>query len=232
MLDLHGALIAADGSVRLAPDVVAAAEIAVTGAVDAAGGRLALTTGRSAAVHAIRRAATLDRGHAATAAASELDRLVAAGTLVRDGSTIAIRDAAAPPGPAADPGLAAAMDRLVAALAVNAPPSLHVAAAATGCPPEGIRALERANRIVVLEPDLAYAWTTYTSLAGLALALASVAPLTPAALRDATRTSRKYVMAILADLDRRGILRRTADGHVPGPRAPELAPAPATTTPP
>ncbi len=26
-------------------------------------------------------------------------------------------------------------------------------------------------------------------------------------------------MAILADLDRRGILRRTPDGHLPGPRA-------------
>ena len=48
-------------------------------------------------------------------------------------------------------------------------------------------------------------------------------PLTPAAYRDATGTSRKYVMAILEDLDRRAILRRTPDGHVPGPEgsAPE-----------
>ena len=49
--------------------------------------------------------------------------------------------------------------------------------------------------------------------------LAATAPLTPALLRDATGTSRKYVMAILEDLDRRGILRRTPDGHIPGPRA-------------
>ena len=41
-----------------------------------------------------------------------------------------------------------------------------------------------------------------------------------AAFRDATGTSRKYVMAILEDLDRRAILRRTPDGHVPGPKAP------------
>jgi hypothetical protein len=27
-------------------------------------------------------------------------------------------------------------------------------------------------------------------------------------------------MAILADLDRRAILRRTPEGHVPGPKAP------------
>ena len=71
----------------------------------------------------------------------------------------------------------------------------------------------------MVEPDLAYAMITYRDLAARALTMAGRAPLTPAALRDATGTSRKYVMAILADLDRRGILRRTADGHVPGPRA-------------
>jgi hypothetical protein len=49
--------------------------------------------------------------------------------------------------------------------------------------------------------------------------MARNAPLTPAALRDATGTSRRYVMAILEDLDRRAVLRRTPDGHVPGSRA-------------
>jgi hypothetical protein len=53
-----------------------------------------------------------------------------------------------------------------------------------------------------------------------ALEAARRGPLTPAALRDATGTSRKYVLAILEDLDRREILRRTPEGHVPGPRAP------------
>ena len=45
---------------------------------------------------------------------------------------------------------------------------------------------------------------------GAGAALATSAPLTPAAFRDATGTSRKYVMAILEDLDRRGILRADA----------------------
>ena len=112
------------------------------------------------------------------------------------------------------------MDRLVAALATPAPPALTEAARSTGCPPGGIRELERTGRIVVLEPDLAYAMSTYKELAARALAMASTAPLTPAAFRDATGTSRKYVMAILEDLDRRAILRRTPDGHVPGPKAP------------
>ena len=42
-------------------------------------------------------------------------------------------------------------------------------------------------------------------------------PLTPAAFRDETGTSRRYVLVILEDLDRRGLLRRTDAGHVLGP---------------
>jgi hypothetical protein len=56
--------------------------------------------------------------------------------------------------------------------------------------------------------------------------MAAVTPLTPAALRDATGTSRKYVMAILEDLDRRAMLRRTPNGHVPGVRAGQLRAGP------
>ena len=81
----------------------------------------------------------------------------------------------------------------------------------------------------MLEPDLAYAMSTYGDLTARALVMAARQPLTPAAFRDATGTSRKYVMAILADLDRRGMLRRTEAGHVPGPRAPSRPP-PATPT--
>jgi selenocysteine-specific elongation factor len=111
------------------------------------------------------------------------------------------------------------MNRLVSALDVLAPPSLAEAARVTGCPPEGIRALEAGGRIVRLDDDLAYAAATYAALEERAIALAAAGPLTPAAFRDATGTSRKYVMAILEDLDRRGVLRRTPNGHVPGPRA-------------
>jgi hypothetical protein len=112
------------------------------------------------------------------------------------------------------------MVRLEAALSVPAPPALDEAATAAGCPPEGIRALQADGRIVVLGPGLAWATPTFHRLAGAALEQARIAPLSPAAFRDATGTSRKYVLAILEDLDRRGILQRTSEGHVPGPRAP------------
>ena len=111
------------------------------------------------------------------------------------------------------------MARLESALDVPAPPPLSEAALAAACPPDGIRALESAGRIVRLDDDLAYAAAAYRRLEARAVELATASPLAPAALRDATGTSRKYVMAILEDLDRRGVLRRTPAGHVPGPRA-------------
>jgi hypothetical protein len=112
------------------------------------------------------------------------------------------------------------MDRLEAILAVPAPPALDEAAATAGCPPEGVRALITAGRITRLSADLAWATPAYHELAGRALTLARTGPLTPASLRDATGTSRRYVLAILEDLDRRGILQRMPEGHIPGPRAP------------
>jgi selenocysteine-specific elongation factor len=72
---------------------------------------------------------------------------------------------------------------------------------------------------VRLEPDLAYAAPTFEAMAARAVALAQQGPLSPATFRDATGTSRKYALAILEELDGRGVLRRTADGHVLGPRS-------------
>jgi selenocysteine-specific elongation factor len=81
-----------------------------------------------------------------------------------------------------------------------------------------VRALVETGRLVRLEDDLAWAATTYRELVKLALSMAASGPLAPAAYRDATGTSRKYVMVILEDLDRRGLLRRTDAGHVLGPK--------------
>ena len=113
----------------------------------------------------------------------------------------------------------AAMDRLEAALATPTPPPLADAARATGCSPDGIRTLEAEGRIVRLEDDLAWAAPTYRELARTAVTMAASGPLTPAAYRDAIGSSRKYVMAILEDLDRRELLRRTEAGHVLGRRS-------------
>ncbi len=212
-LDLHGAVV--DGHrVMLAQDVADATTVAVLGTVETAAAPV--TVVRQAAASALRRQVTLRRDDAAAAGVTLVDALVADGRLVREGEVVR-SPGAAPATP--DPDVLAAMDRLETALAVAAPPPLSDAARVAGCPHEGIRNLERTGRIVVLEPDLAYASSTYRDLAAQALRLTATEPLTPARFRDATGTSRKYVMAILEDLDRRAILRRTPAGHLPGPKA-------------
>jgi selenocysteine-specific elongation factor len=179
---------------------------------------LPLATLRARLLGELRRRATVARSTSPAAASIDaaLADLVRRGRLAREGD--GVRDAARSPG--MPPELAAAMDRLEAALDVPAPPPLAEAAVAAGCPPEGLRALEAAGRVVRPEADLAWSAAVYRGLAARALAMAERGELTPAAFRDATGTSRRYVLAILEDLGRRGILARTPTGHVPGPRAP------------
>jgi len=214
-LELHGAVVSDAGEIDLATDIQETVGAAV---LETVGAGSTLTAARTAAARSLRRLATIDRPATTEGARTVVESLIRAGTLEASGSDV--RPAGTAPEPSGpDPVIAAAMDRLVDALATETPPSLSDAARAAGCPPNVVRDLERDGRIVILEPDLAYAATTYRALETTALSLASRAPLTPATLRDATGTSRKYVMAILADLDRRGVLRRTPDGHVPGSRA-------------
>ncbi|HEY7936837.1 MAG TPA: selenocysteine-specific translation elongation factor [Candidatus Limnocylindrales bacterium] len=184
-------------------------------AVSARAGSLSVAELRTRLARLLRRLATVDPRAAATIADDLVAGIVARGDLARN------RDQVLEPGRFAGPAPAvlAAMERLERTLATAGPPSLAEAVRATGCPPAGVRALEAAGRIVRLDADLAYASGTYEALTATALRLARSGALSPAALRDATGTSRKFVMAILEDLDRRGILRRTPAGHVPGPRA-------------
>jgi selenocysteine-specific elongation factor len=212
--DLHGIL----PPDRVAPDVRETARAVGRAAVDTQGSTL--TSVRTAVARSLRRTATITADAVLPIAATLVNELVGEGLLARDGDRLRLPGLAAP---SPDPEVAAAMDRLEAALVTIAPPPLRDAVAAAGCPPSAVRELERQSRIVVLDANLAYAMSTYRELTARALALASQQPLTPAAFRDATGTSRRYVMPILEDLDRRGILRRTPDGHVPGPRAPTAA---------
>jgi len=230
--DIDGATHAGTRSLAFAADVTDALTAAAVEAVTSHHANAPLSAGmplpraRAAVMRRLRSLATVERrdADAAKAAISRLlDDLVANGHLARDGDSL--RDPARTE--SRPPSLVDAMDRLEAALAVAAPPPLADAAEAAGCPPEGVRALQADGRIVRIATDIAWATSTYSRLAALALELARVAPLTPAAFRDATESSRKYVLAILEDLDRREILERTPEGHIPGPRAPRLQRVPA-----
>ena len=179
---------------------------------DSAG--LAASELRATLAERLRRQVTISRAAAAGAADAAIARAVRAGTTIRDGDRLR-----APGREALAPAVRSAMDRLEAALATPMPPPLSAAARAVGCPPDGVRALEAERRIVRLEDDLAWAASTYRELARLALGMAARGPLTPAAFRDATGSSRRFALAILEDLGRRELLARTPEGHRPGPRA-------------
>jgi len=230
-LALHGALPGHDldvdalpsgaavraGGIVLVPALAAAAVGDARAAVEAAADEgVSLAELRVRAGRVLRSGASLSPQVANDAAGALLDSAVAAGQLARTGDLVHPRSRAAGLAPA----MVAAMERLERALDVAAPSGLRAAAQATECPPEGIRALESARRIVRVDRDLAWSAAAYAALQAIALRLAVDRPLTPAALRDATGTSRKYVMALLEELNRRGMLIRTPDGHRPGPRAP------------
>ena len=245
LVDLHGALpvtrvaesggnggptvdLLVAGPVALARDVAARlATIAAVAVEAAAAGHDAVKPGapvpivRAAVAAALRRAATVDRDGAEVAAAAFVEALVRAGRLARSGERLLAPGASAMPAPRARE----ALDRLVADLDTPTPPALAAAVRAAGCSPEAVRALESAGEIVRVDDDLAFAAPVFARLESVAIAMAEHAPLTPAAYRDAIGSSRKYVMALLEEFGRRGVLTRTAEGHVPGPRRPVGAPS-------
>ncbi|MGZ3586125.1 MAG: selenocysteine-specific translation elongation factor [Candidatus Limnocylindrales bacterium] len=215
-----GAIGVRAGRLLLDPSLVAALEREASEAVTAHQAAEPLAAGlplarlRPLLVRSLRRAAAILPDEAAPAVDTLLERLVDAGRLARSGDLLCdpTRRADVPP------ALASAMERLEASLASSTPPPLAQAARAADCPPEGVRLLEANRRIVRVEPDLAYAAEAYARLESLALAMAAQGPLTPAAFRDASGTSRKYALAILEEMDARGLLRRGPDGHRLGPR--------------
>jgi selenocysteine-specific elongation factor len=210
-LELHGAI-----GDRLAPDVSATISARTALAANTPDG-VPMAELRTTLVRELRHLVAVENRDATAAVTRIVDDLAAAGRLTREHDRVRDPRVARPE---RDAGLTEAMNRLERVLDVSAPPTLDEAMRVARCSAECIRALERDGRIVRLDGSLAWSKSAYDRLERIALDLASRAPLAPAALRDATGTSRKYVMAILEDLDRRGVLRRTPAGHVPGPRAP------------
>ncbi|HJW21220.1 MAG TPA: selenocysteine-specific translation elongation factor [Candidatus Limnocylindrales bacterium] len=203
----------------LAPDVAAVLASAAMATVDDG---IAMADLRAHLARDLRRQATVHRS-AATQASAAVDRvvadLVAGGSLARAGDRLRDTERRIARGDE----LAASMARLEATLDVDVPPSLAEAARAAGCPPEGLRQLEASGRIVRVEDDLAWCAPRYGTVRDLAVAMAQRGPLAPAAFRDALGGNRRVALALLEDLGRRGILRRTDAGHVLGPRAPGTA---------
>ena len=77
---------------------------------------------------------------------------------------------------------------------------------------------------VVMRDGMYFHADTIDAAAVLAAQLLSTSPagFTVAAFRDATSTSRKFVLPLVAELDARGVTRRRDDLRIAGPRLPEI----------
>lgn len=107
-----------------------------------------------------------------------------------------------------------AIDQLTRLLDSRSPPSLEAAVQLAGTPKTAIDWLERAGRIRRFPGGLALTVLAHREMEAIACELATRGPVTPAALRNAAGTTRRFAVAVLEDLDRRGVLRRGPEGHV------------------
>jgi len=82
--------------------------------------------------------------------------------------------------------------------------------------------LVASGALVVVSPEVVFGADAYGKLvSGVLDLLAREGQATVARIRDEFDTSRKYVLALLAHLDSRGITVRDGDVRRPGPRASE-----------
>ena len=143
-----------------------------------------------------------------------VDQAIADGCSPADGDALRDPDRAA----GLPPELLAAMDRLEAALDVAAPPSLSAAARRRRLP---ARRRERArggrpHRPPRGRPRLVDRDVAASRRRGPRAGRDGAAH--PGGVPRRDRHEPRYVLGILEDLDRRGILRRTDAGHVLGPK--------------
>jgi selenocysteine-specific elongation factor len=106
-----------------------------------------------------------------------------------------------------------ARDALLAALDASpfAPPSLSDAAASAGVSRPLLTEMESAGQVVRLAPDIAMTASAIDEATALLRTAAVDGPLTASGARQVLGTSRKYVLPLLEELDRRGVTRRQGD---------------------
>jgi selenocysteine-specific elongation factor len=107
-----------------------------------------------------------------------------------------------------------ARDTLLAALDATpfAPPALTAAATAAGVTPALLREMEAAGQLVRLSADIAMTPDAIgRAVAALREIAATEGPLTASQARQVLDTSRKFVLPLLEELDRRGVTVRSGD---------------------
>lgn len=82
---------------------------------------------------------------------------------------------------------------------------------------EALRLAARTGRVVAVERDRYFSARALTGLTTALGAIAATGPITPAAVRQATGISRKYLIPLLEWSDRTGFTVRRGEARIPGP---------------
>jgi selenocysteine-specific elongation factor len=156
------------------------------------------------------------------AAEAALIRLLHAGTLIAEGSTLrepAFRPAAA----GGDAMVARLVERLSAA--ALAPPTVAELEAELKLRSvaDALRLAARSGVVVAVERDRYFTRPALATFVATLRTLGADGPITPAALREATGLSRKFVIPLLEWADGAGLTVRNGEARVPGPRLADWA---------
>jgi selenocysteine-specific elongation factor len=118
-------------------------------------------------------------------------------------------------------GGAALVERLVSLLASAglAPPSVAELESAHGIQgaAEALRLAARSGRVVAVERDRYFAESALAEFTAALARVAAAGPITPAAVREATGATRKYLIPLLEWSDRAGFTIRRGEARVAGP---------------
>jgi selenocysteine-specific elongation factor len=207
LVPLHGREDAAAAVVEEGHAVRVGAWLVAPAALTSVRGRavqLARTGGATGVtLAAVAAACGLDVGRVRAALAGE-PAVVVDHDVVRDATRAAVTD---------DPAARALLDALAAA------PFNPPAPAEVGAPPDLVRALVRAGRVVDVDGVVLHAGALDEARRRIARAVLERGTLTIADARDLLGSTRKYVVPIMKRMDAEGVTRRRGDDRVPGPRA-------------
>jgi selenocysteine-specific elongation factor len=150
------------------------------------------------------------------AGGAAVDRLVGRGELLLQGGVA--RRPGFRPSAAGGEALIDALVELVDRAGLS-PPSVREIEQATGRPgvADALRLAVQAGRLVAVERDRYFSPRAISGLTAALVDIAAGGPITPAAVREATGISRKYLIPLLEWSDRVGFTVRSGDARVAGP---------------
>lgn len=150
-----------------------------------------------------------------------MERLLKAGRLVAGDNGAVHLAGFVPSVTGGEPMVARLVDLIVAAGLAPPTTSEIDAALKVNNAAETLRLAARSGRVVQVEPDRYFGMEALAGFTGALIRLSAAGPITPAAVRNETGVSRKFVIPLLEWADRSGFTIRRGEARVPGPALPK-----------